>query len=107
MQRVLKHPGAVFGCAWSPFETNTLATSCYDHNVYLWHIGTPQESSAPVVVLHGHKAKVFNVAWSPLLPDMLLSGSDDRTARVSPMRPSANNPISQCSRLAMFPSSPT
>jgi len=25
---------------------------------------------------------VFNVAWSPLLPDMLMSGSDDRTARV-------------------------
>ena len=36
----------------------------------------------PYAVLQGHKAKVFNVTWSPLLPDTLLSGSDDRTARV-------------------------
>ncbi len=32
--------------------------------------------------LRGHTKRVFGITWSPLLPNMLLTGSDDRTARV-------------------------
>jgi WD40 repeat protein len=32
--------------------------------------------------LHGHAKRSFSVVWSPLLPHLLLSGSDDNTARV-------------------------
>jgi len=32
--------------------------------------------------LHGHAKRSFSVLWSPLLPQRLLSGSDDATARV-------------------------
>ncbi|KAG8461460.1 hypothetical protein KFE25_001064 [Diacronema lutheri] len=36
----------------------------------------------PAFVLFGHSARAFSVVWSPLVRDRLLSGSDDRTARV-------------------------
>lgn len=32
--------------------------------------------------LVGHAKRSFSVLWSPLLPHLLLSGSDDATARV-------------------------
>jgi WD40 repeat protein len=35
-----------------------------------------------VRTLTGHSKRTFSVAWSPLLPKLLLSGSDDATARV-------------------------
>ena len=33
-------------------------------------------------VLLGHALRAFNVAWSPLLPNVLASSSDDLTVRV-------------------------
>ena len=38
--------------------------------------------STAVRVLKGHTQKVFNVAWSPLIPGCLASTSDDCTARI-------------------------
>lgn len=32
---------------------------------------------APTHTLSGHTARVFNVAWSPFMPGLLASGSDD------------------------------
>lgn len=39
-------------------------------------------SLEPIQVLKGHKARAFNVVWSPLLPAVFVSGSDDFTLRV-------------------------
>jgi WD40 repeat protein len=36
-------------------------------------------SPVPAMLLHGHTARVFHTIWSPLLPEHLASGSDDRT----------------------------
>jgi len=74
----LKHPGAVYGVAWSPFNKNLLATCCQDGAVRIW------DHTTQTVVNHltGHTAKAFNVAWNPLIPNVLASGSDDNTIRV-------------------------
>jgi WD40 repeat protein len=39
-------------------------------------------AAIPVRVLTGHKKRVFNVVWSPLLPNVLASGGDDRSVVV-------------------------
>jgi len=74
----LKHPGTVYGVAWSPFNKNLLATGCKDGSVRIWDI----TSQTVVHNLTGHTAKSFNVAWNPLIPNVLASGSDDNTIRI-------------------------
>lgn len=49
--------------------------------MYIWDLNKPGESCL-MQTLNGHSRRSFSVAWSPLLPDLLLSGSDDATARV-------------------------
>lgn len=41
-----------------------------------------RKSDCLVKQLKGHSLRVFNTAWSPLLPNMVASGSDDRAVRV-------------------------
>lgn len=40
------------------------------------------EGDCVLRALVGHAQRSFSVAWSPLLPHLLLSGGDDATARV-------------------------
>jgi WD40 repeat protein len=49
--------------------------------VYVWDLKLAGDSCL-VQTLAGHSKRSFSVAWSPLLPGLLLSGSDDATARV-------------------------
>eukprot|EP00803_Ostreobium_quekettii_P001134 evm.model.scf_469.5 EVM.evm.TU.scf_469.5 scf_469:36329-42880(+) len=44
--------------------------------------GAPRECNILEYVSNFIRSLVFNVAWSPLVPNILLSGSNDRTARV-------------------------
>jgi len=67
VQRLLKHSKPVFGCAWSPFETATIATACGDGNVYVWHIAKPEDSAKPWATLKGHTAKVPTHSQSAFL----------------------------------------
>jgi WD repeat-containing protein 17 len=39
-------------------------------------------TGAVISTLVGHKAKPFSVAWNPLIPNVLASGSDDNTIRI-------------------------
>ncbi len=50
----------------------------------MWDLGPPgcSDDAHLEVTLTGHSARSFSVAWSPLLSNHLLSGSDDATARV-------------------------
>eukprot|EP00899_Mesostigma_viride_P007613 jgi/Mesvir1/16853/Mv15740-RA.3 len=75
-------PGMVYGCDWWPSATrkHIVAVGCQDGIVHVMDLNTPGGSVK--WALKGHKAKVFNVAWSPLIDGRLMSGSDDKTIRV-------------------------
>ncbi len=49
-----------------------------DNNVYVWHI----KGEMPIAVLQGHTRTVNCVSWNPVLPNMLVSVSDDCTIRI-------------------------
>jgi WD40 repeat protein len=66
-----------------------LAVGCLDGHVYVvgypLATATPQATPSapqPLLRLEGHTQRVFHVAWSPLVPGLLASGSDDGTIRV-------------------------
>jgi WD40 repeat protein len=82
----IKHPDATYGCHWNPFDPCMLATGCADSFVRVFVC----EDSAhrQETILKGHSLRVFNVAWSPLLPGYLASTSDDRTCRVRDIKAS-------------------
>lgn len=102
VEAILQHPEPVYGCDFNPFDDNLLVTGCHDGIVRresrsLWSMawtdpkwGRRQvrvfdlrvSSKGPIHHLRGHQQRVFNTIWSPLLPDVLASGSDDKTIRV-------------------------
>ena len=41
-----------------------------------------QGNPVPVRMFRGHKKRAFNVSWSPLIPNVLASGSDDRNIHI-------------------------
>lgn len=53
-----------------------LCTGCHDGIVRVYDLASP--SVTPKMELKGHTARVFNTVWSPLLEDVLCSGSDDK-----------------------------
>ncbi|XP_012945972.1 WD repeat-containing protein 17, partial [Aplysia californica] len=75
-----KHPAAVYGGDWSPFNKDMLATACEDKCVRVFYMAS--HSDQPIKVFSGHSAKVFRVRWNPLKEGVLASGSDDGTIRV-------------------------
>eukprot|EP00794_Sanderia_malayensis_P007200 gene7200-8006_t len=75
-----KHPGAVYGCDWSPNNRDILATGCDDGLVRVYYL--PSKGDTPIRSFAGHTAKVFHVRWSPLKDGILCSGSDDGTIRI-------------------------
>jgi WD40 repeat protein len=74
------HPNMVYGCDWNLFNKNLLATGCHDGGVRVFDVSTTD--GRPTHTFRGHRERVFNVEWSPLLPGVLASGSDDRTIRI-------------------------
>lgn len=88
--RKLTHPGAVIGVDWHGTRDGLLATACQDGQVRLYFLtepGMPLQASGtldgvPQVILSGHEARVFNIAFHPLCPMLIASGSDDKTVRV-------------------------
>jgi WD40 repeat protein len=69
-----EHPAPVFGCEWCPHIEDVFATACQDSFVRVFRY---RGVLAPLYKLAGHTARAFNVAWSPLLPGLLASSSDD------------------------------
>ena len=72
------HPASVFGCAWSKHSREILVTCCLDSNVRVFNC-TLSGRGAVLHLLGGHTARAFVAVWSPLLPGVLASGSDDQT----------------------------
>ena len=79
--RKFSHPSKIYCSAWSPQNRELIATACANGYIYVWDLSFSKEAPKPTV-LKGHKAKCFNVAWNPILPNVLLSSSDDCTAIV-------------------------
>ncbi|WIA17928.1 hypothetical protein OEZ85_009421 [Tetradesmus obliquus] len=79
--KVLRHAGSTSGLAWHPTNTFQLATTSEAGPVYVWDLKLAGDSCL-LQTLAGHSKRSFSVAWSPLLSGLLLSGSDDATARV-------------------------
>lgn len=76
--RRYSHPASVFGCDWSKTNGSLFATGCLDSIVRVFD----RTQDGVLYSLRGHAEKVFNVAWSALLPDMLMSGSDDTNVHI-------------------------
>lgn len=86
------HPKTAYGCNWSPHNMNLLVTGCQDGLVRIFDVSST--ASSPILLLSGyhfvgvillllgHASRVFNTVWSPLVPKVLASGSDDKTLRV-------------------------
>ena len=79
---VYKHASPVFGCAWSAHSAlgKYFATGCQDSIVRLFEY--PSSDGACLHAFSGHSARSFSVAWSPLIPGLLASGSDDKKVLV-------------------------
>lgn len=64
---------------WNKYRPEVLATGGVDRLIRTWDHRNPR---APIAVLPGHQYAVKKLAWSPHLPDVLLSASYDMTCRV-------------------------
>lgn len=73
----VEHPAGVTRLAWHPTQPAVVATACVDGRVRLCDLRT----GAVARVLRGHQDAVQDVCFSPD-GRMVLSGSDDGTARV-------------------------
>ncbi|KAK2170458.1 hypothetical protein NP493_1154g00038 [Ridgeia piscesae] len=62
---------------------NFVASGSEDNKVYIWHI----KLEKPIAVLEGHTRTVNCVHWNPVYHNLLVSASDDGTARVWGPRP--------------------
>lgn len=71
------HPASVYGCAWCPNDSKIIVTCCLDHEIRVFDY-TLQGKFQLKYLLQGHTARAFVASWSPLLPGVLGSGSDDR-----------------------------
>ncbi|GBF87625.1 hypothetical protein Rsub_00336 [Raphidocelis subcapitata] len=88
--------GGISQIAWHPQRARLLAAAAESGDVLLWDLlgggelgllpvsgSGAQPARAPTCArLKGHAKRVFALAWSPLVPALLLSGGDDATARV-------------------------
>ena len=64
---------------WNKYRSTVLATAGVDRIIRTFDIRQPK---GPLQLLQGHGYAVRKVAWSPHLPDLLLSASYDMTCRV-------------------------
>jgi peroxin-7 len=64
---------------WNKYRSTTLAAAGVDRIIRTFDIRQP---SGPLQLLQGHEYAIRKVAWSPHLPDLLLSASYDMTCRI-------------------------
>jgi WD repeat-containing protein 17 len=76
----IKHSCPVFGVDWNPHNKTQLCIGTGDGQVLVYD--TKLADRKPIHVLCGHDGRVFNAIWSPLLPGIIASGSDDTSVRI-------------------------
>ena len=80
MYREYQHSDQVFGCSWNPFNENEFVTACNNRLIGLYDMSN--QGSNPLKTFEGHTAKIYNVIFSPMLKNVIASGSDDKTIRI-------------------------
>lgn len=61
-------------------HSGVVLASAHDHDLRVWDLRRPR---LPVTFIpSAHSQKIYGIDWSPWQPDLLLSCSQDRTARV-------------------------
>jgi hypothetical protein len=69
----LDHGSEVFGVAWNPFMKDEYAVGCLNGDVYLCNMNLTIKKA----LTGTHFKRIFHVVYSPAIPNMLASGSDD------------------------------
>ncbi|KAI9857823.1 MAG: peroxisomal targeting signal 2 receptor [Vezdaea acicularis] len=64
---------------WNKYRSGIVATAGVDRLIRTFDIRAPQQG--PLAILSGHEYAVRKLAWSPHLPDLLLSASYDMTSK--------------------------
>lgn len=64
---------------WNKYRNAIVATGGVDRIIRTFDI---RQSKAPLQCLQGHSFAVRRLAWSPHLPDLLMSASYDMTCRI-------------------------
>lgn len=65
---------------WNKYREGIVAAAGVDRTIRTFDMRAPQ--SGPVAILPGHEYAIRKLAWSPHLPDVLLSASYDMSCRV-------------------------
>lgn len=68
------HPAPVYGCSWNAFKPTVFCTAAHDGIVRVFNFAAKTLLARTLV---GHSARAFSCLWSPLVPGLLASGSDD------------------------------
>ena len=79
-KRSYKVGGSSYGCSWSPFNAFMIAVTNSKGYIHVYDIAL--ERDHPIYSVRGHKLRAFQVEWSPLLPGLLATSSDDCTVKV-------------------------
>eukprot|EP00762_Andalucia_godoyi_P002785 ANDGO_04516.mRNA.1 putative WD repeat-containing protein alr2800 len=74
------HARPCFGIAWNFHQRDIIAVGCFDGVVRIYDINAQTDSA--VRELRGHTDAVYNVEYHPLVPGVLVSGSNDHSVRV-------------------------
>ena len=80
MVKEYAHPNKVYGCCWNPTKTGEFLSACEDGLLRMFDFGA--DHTNPVKTFEGHTKKIYNVSYSPILPNIAASGSDDRSIRI-------------------------
>ena len=87
----------VTSIAWSPFDSNILATGSHDRRVSLWDISRigksalDEEGPAELIFVHGgHTSKVSDISWNPNENMTLSSVAEDNILHVWKVEPFPN-----------------
>ena len=80
MAKEYPHPDKTFGCSWNPTRVNEFLTACEDGLLRVFDFAA--DTVNPVKTLEGHTRKIYNIVFSPVIPNLCASGSDDRTIRI-------------------------
>uniref|UniRef100_A0ACD5XP13 Uncharacterized protein n=1 Tax=Avena sativa TaxID=4498 RepID=A0ACD5XP13_AVESA len=78
MVRSAPHQGEVNRARCMPQRPHTVATKTCVDEVHVYHLADDGQKAGADVVLRGHEAEGYGLAWSPLKEGWLLSGSYDK-----------------------------
>uniref|UniRef100_A0A0D9XG56 Histone-binding protein RBBP4-like N-terminal domain-containing protein n=1 Tax=Leersia perrieri TaxID=77586 RepID=A0A0D9XG56_9ORYZ len=77
VRRSVPHKGEVNRARSMPQSPYTVATKTCVDDVHVYHLGDGEKGGADLV-LRGHEAEGYGLAWSPMKEGLLLSGSYDK-----------------------------